>query len=105
MRRTARETSDRRRRSSDQKPSVAGPLALLGLGLLVFIAVLGVWAFRSITEGGPEPTRCMVTDAGAAYRRSNLVGEPYQLQNAKVGDRYSSYSGCLPFDDGATPEP
>lgn len=87
--------------SADRPPSVAGPLALVGLVALIFVAVLGVWAFRSIADSGPEPARCIVTPEGETYRRSNLVGERDQLQDGEAGDRYSSHSGCLPVDAGA----
>lgn len=89
---------------SERPPSVALPLALLGLGLLVFIAVLGVWAFGT-TIDGPSGQRCEITPAGEAFRQTNGVGETDQLADGTAGDRYSSTSGCAPFDDGVPSGP
>lgn len=83
----------------ERPPSATGALVLVALAFLVFVVVLGVWAFGTITIG-PTPQRCEITAAGERYRQTDSVGEREQLQSGREGDRYSSTSGCAPFDRG-----
>lgn len=105
-------SSDRaRRRERDRARRLAGspsgpgiPLALIVVGLVMFVVVVGVRALDTVAKStrGRTVQRCEINDRGVAVRRARGVGELEQLAEGEVGDRYRSPSGCVPGDRGLT---